>query len=244
LTEALAIIKRAIVLDSNNIGENHELRPVQLLSVLIMLKAKNGRLAQIATGEGKATIISVLAAIKALQGNKVDIITNSLILAKRDAKEKETFFNMFNIKVAHNSDDNYNFKDKKKCYDSSIDIIYGDASGFQFDILRHEYSDLGTRGDRSFKNTIAIIDEVDSMLIDDSSKIAMLADTMPGMSSLSILLTSIWQELHRIISRFQKKDGNLLYNKPLQSKDLNNKQDSNFEQTIAKIKNYIEFIRK
>jgi preprotein translocase subunit SecA len=99
---------------------------------------------------------------------------------------------MFNFKFAHNGDENYNFKDVKKCYEDEIDIIYGDASGFQFDILRHEFSNINTRGKRDFLNTFAIIDEVDSMFIDDSSKIAMLADTMPGMNALNIYLTSIW----------------------------------------------------
>lgn len=55
---------------------------------------------------------------------------------------------MFGFKVDHNGDEGYGFKDTKKCYKKDIDIIYGDAGNFQFDLLRHEYSDLGTRGDR------------------------------------------------------------------------------------------------
>jgi preprotein translocase subunit SecA len=111
---------------------------------------------------------------------------------------------MFNLIVADNSDEGYGFKDAKDCYKNKVHIIYGDASNFQFDILRHEYSGLGTRGTRNFDNTIAIIDEVDSMFIDDNSKIAMLADTMPGMSNLNIFFTTIWQELERIPIRFQE----------------------------------------
>jgi preprotein translocase subunit SecA len=49
-----------------------------------MLDAKNARLLEIATGEGKSTIISAVAVIKALQGHQVDVITSSSILAKRD----------------------------------------------------------------------------------------------------------------------------------------------------------------
>ncbi len=60
-------------------------------------------------------------------------------------------------------------------------------------MLRHEYSDLGTRGKRNLNETVAIIDEIDSMLIDDSSKIAMLADTMPGMSNLNVIFVVISQ---------------------------------------------------
>jgi preprotein translocase subunit SecA len=111
---------------------------------------------------------------------------------------------MFNLIVADNSDEGYGFIETKECYKNHVNIIYGDAANYQFDILRHEYSALGTRGTRNFDTTIAIIDEVDSMLIDDNSKIAMLADTMPGMSNLNIFFTTIWQELDRIDISFQE----------------------------------------
>jgi preprotein translocase subunit SecA len=81
-----------------------------------MIESEIGLLCQIATGEGKSTIVSVIATIKALQGYKVDVITSSLILAKRDAHEKDNFYQMFNLKVRHNGDHNYNFKDVKECY--------------------------------------------------------------------------------------------------------------------------------
>jgi preprotein translocase subunit SecA len=51
-------------------------------------KISKGIIAQIATGEGKSTIVAILAAIKALQGEKVDVITSSEVLASRDAEEK------------------------------------------------------------------------------------------------------------------------------------------------------------
>ncbi len=86
--EIIAVIKRAIEIDSRkNGGQRNELRTVQLLSILLMLDAKHARLLEIATGEGKSTIISALAVIKALQGHQVDVITSSSILAKRDVKE-------------------------------------------------------------------------------------------------------------------------------------------------------------
>jgi preprotein translocase subunit SecA len=62
----------------------------QILSCLVALSASKdqGRLLQVATGEGKSTIVSVLAIIHALKGKKVDIVTSSPVLAERDAKEK------------------------------------------------------------------------------------------------------------------------------------------------------------
>lgn len=60
--------------------------------------------------------------------------------------------------------------------------MYGDSAQFQFDTLRDEYSGLGTKNGRI--GNIAIIDEVDSMLIDDSSKIARLSSCIAGMDHI------------------------------------------------------------
>lgn len=48
----------------------------------------NGQIGQIQTGEGKTTIVSILAALKILQGKKIDIITSNSVLAAEGAKEK------------------------------------------------------------------------------------------------------------------------------------------------------------
>jgi preprotein translocase subunit SecA len=60
-----------------------------------------GRLAQIATGEGKSKIIAALSAIKALQSETVDVITSSPILAKRDAGHNRKLFTaLFGLNVS------------------------------------------------------------------------------------------------------------------------------------------------
>ena len=132
------------------------------------------------------------------------MVTSSMVLAKRDSKEKSSLFEMFNIRVYNNDDRDYNFNGVKRCYKDDVDVIYGDASNYQFDVLNDEFSGLGTRGNRSFEDTVAIFDEVDSMLIDDSSKIAMLSDTMPGMSNLNLIYTWMWQELNRISTMLRR----------------------------------------
>ena len=203
--EALAVIMRAVAIDSRRRNHNHELRDVQLFSVLMMLVSDNRRIAQISTGEGKSLIIAVLIICKVLQGFLVDVVTSSMVLAKRDLKEKSSLFKMFNIRVDNNDDKNYNFNGVKSCYKDDIDVIYGDASNYQFDILNHEFSGLGTRGNRNFENTVVIIDEADSMLIDESSKIAMLSSAMPGMNNLNPIYTCIWQELNLIPTRIEKE---------------------------------------
>ncbi|CAF4625097.1 unnamed protein product [Rotaria sp. Silwood2] len=188
IVETLAVIKRAYLLDSG-----FHLTDAQILSCIILLKVNTnkGMLLQVGTGEGKSTIIAVLAVIYALKGNKVDVITSSPVLAERDAKEKKNFYNMFNLQCSDNTDKSIYWTGPKSCYKS--EIVYGEVAQFQFDTLRTEYSQLNTLGNRKFE--VAIVDEVDSMLIDDSSKIARLATIIPGIDQLQIIYHTIWYRL-------------------------------------------------
>ncbi len=193
LSEMFAVLKRACVLQFT-----YEPRIVQLLSILLLLLGKKehrGFFAQISTGEGKSLIIAMLATIRALFHQKVDIITSSPILAKEDVEHFSTFYALFNLKTACNYDQSY-ITGLKACYQNNIDLVYGDASEFQFDLLRHEYSQLGTRGKRPLETVI--VDEVDNLLIDEGSKIAMLSTPVPSMDALTKLLSSLWSHLCKL----------------------------------------------
>lgn len=203
--EMLAVIKRA-----NELASDFEPRITQLLSSLLLLDTKDqGRLAEIATGEGKTTTIAMFAVIKALQGNKVDIVTSSPVLADFAVKEKQKFYELFNLSVACNWDEKSTQLESgfKTCY--AADIVYGDASNFQWDALRQEYEQDGTRGSRQY-NTV-IVDEVDSLLIDDVANSAQLAGLKPGFELLEPLLVACWQELTRINQGFTNIDGKIYW---------------------------------
>ena len=105
---------------------------------------------------------------------------------------------MFTLSCTDNRDKTIYLKGTKDCY--LADIVYGEMSQFQFDILRDHYSKLNTLGGRSFMT--AIVDEVDSMLIDDSSKIARLSSTVAGMDHFLALYGFIWQYLMSVKERF------------------------------------------
>ncbi|CAF4777886.1 unnamed protein product [Rotaria sp. Silwood1] len=202
IIEALAVIKQA-----NFIDTGFHLTDAQILSCLIVLNAnKNqGRLLQVGTGEGKSTIISVLAVVYALLGSTVDIITSSPVLAERDAKEKENFYSMFGLQCSHNNDKAVYLSGPKVCYRKQI--VYGEAAQFQFDTLRTEYAELNTLADR--KCDVAIVDEVDSMLIDDSSKIARLASSMSGMDQLQIIYYLLWHQLVSLQEKIIRLDNKM-----------------------------------
>ncbi len=94
--EAVIVVIKAMEL---TFGIPHD---VQILSVLLLINKKlnKGRLAQIFTGEGKSLTISLLAALKVLEGRKVDIVTSSEVLAERDAKYGFVdFFKLLDITV-------------------------------------------------------------------------------------------------------------------------------------------------
>ncbi|CAF3951800.1 unnamed protein product, partial [Didymodactylos carnosus] len=92
-------------------------------------------------------------------------------LAKPQAEQQENFYDHFGLTVSHNGKCETEIKEQYQA-----DIVYGAASDFQGDILRDEYSKLGTRSGR--KCDVAIVDEVDSMLIDGKNHIVMLSTPM------------------------------------------------------------------
>jgi len=189
--EALVVAKRAFYITTN-----YNLTNVQILTCLKTLtgRRKEGILCQVATGSGKSAIIGIISTISCLTGYKVDIYTSSSVLAERDSKEWSKFYSLFGLSSDHNGDKSSSYiSGKKTCYER--DIVYGDCSQFQFDFLRDAYSDLGTRAGRDFKSTVAIIDEVDAMLIDDSAKLARLSSTVPGTDLLQLLYFLIWDRL-------------------------------------------------
>ena len=127
---------------------------------------------QINTGEGKSLIIQFFAAYLALQGKKVDIITSNTVLADRDAEDpnKVKFYEELGLSVGCASKDQY----KKN-------IVYGDTQNFEAGILREEFKEKEVRNGRPFD--CIIVDEVDSISLDNIITMTQLTDSFPGRSS-------------------------------------------------------------
>lgn len=201
IEEIIAVADRA----NEIISEGHRLRETQKISAILALSSDDqGILEEIKTGEGKSTTISVIAIAKALKGNKVDIITSSPVLATRDAASKEGLYQLFGLSCDHNILHGYK-KGIKDCYDA--DIVYGDAATFQFDHIRHSYKNFNTRGDRRFDSSFAIVDEVDSMLLDEKDKIAKIASHNPGMEYLTPLMSMMWG---KVVSLYNEAKGEIV----------------------------------
>jgi preprotein translocase subunit SecA len=183
VNEVLAVVYRAMELT-----RNFKPHIIQILTVLMLVHKdpKVGRLAQVLTGEGKSWVIAILVAIlKITKRCKVDIVTSSEVLAKRDAKQWETFFKLLNITSSHNIDEKEGPKD---CY--THDVVYGTAHTFQADILRDEYKQAGTLNGRT--SDVIIVDEVDNMLIDEHNKSTLLSDEKHGFEKLTYVFNGIF----------------------------------------------------
>ncbi len=123
-----------------------------------------GRIAEMRTGEGKTLVSTLPAYLNALSGKSVHIVTVNDYLAKRDAEwmgKVHKFMGLTVGVVVPGMDDN----EKQIAYRS--DIVYGTNNEFGFDYLRDNLkTDLSKMVQRDL--TFAIVDEVDSILIDEA----------------------------------------------------------------------------
>nr|XP_049465269.1 uncharacterized protein LOC125906394 isoform X1 [Anopheles coluzzii]XP_049465270.1 uncharacterized protein LOC125906394 isoform X1 [Anopheles coluzzii]XP_049465271.1 uncharacterized protein LOC125906394 isoform X1 [Anopheles coluzzii] len=181
--EMLAVIDRAIELK-----RGFKLRDTQLLTILALLVNDNSTLAQVSTGEGKSLIVVATAIIKALLGEKVDIITSSSVLAQRDAVTNNDIYELFGLSAYHNCSEQ--IEERKEAY-SCNQIIYGGLGNFQRDYLFDRFYGKHVVGNRSFENVI--VDEVDSMLLDKGNNMIYLSHDIAGMDKLKSVYLFIWQ---------------------------------------------------
>jgi hypothetical protein len=196
LNEVMEVMCAAALLTFNIV-----LHQSQVLACLVFLKKRfqsdgaplKGLLFQVFTGEGKSIIIAIMAVIMVLHGYVVDVVTSSPVLAKRDSIFFRDFFRLFGMNGAHNIDP-VGYRDgEKDCYASQV--VYGEISQFQFDWLRTEYFHMKTQGKRDPDKRFLIIDEVDSVIIDDASKIARLSNSLAGFDMLFPVYHLIWEKV-------------------------------------------------
>ncbi|MFO8066481.1 MAG: preprotein translocase subunit SecA, partial [Bacteroidales bacterium] len=124
-----------------------------------------GKIAEMATGEGKTLVATLPIYLNALPGKGVHIITVNDYLAKRDSEWMGMIFEFHGLKVDCIDKHTPNSDERRKAY--LADITYGTNNEFGFDYLRDNMarnpSELVQR-----KHNYAIVDEVDSVLIDDA----------------------------------------------------------------------------
>ena len=135
--------------------------PVQLMGAIAI---HEGNIAEMKTGEGKTLASTLPAYLNALEGKGVHIVTVNEYLADRDAKEMGQLFEFLGLTVGLNTN-GLSKEEKREAYQA--DITYGTNNEFGFDYLRDNmvlYKHQMVQRPLHF----AIIDEVDSILIDEA----------------------------------------------------------------------------
>lgn len=179
------------------------LRDTQKLVVLLTLMNDKNLLAQVATGEGKTLIIATLCIIKCLCGEKLDIVTSCSVLAKRDAESEPPkgnidLYTLFGVRIGHICTEDI---DQRIQVFNNSDVIYGDLSSFQRDYLLDRFYGKNILGTRIFENVI--VDEVDSMLLDNGNNMLYLSHDIPNMDKLQSLYVFLWQRVNRPINTME-----------------------------------------
>ena len=172
LSSCLAVTSMALYLSKKYWPLNTQLVSYCLL-VTHRTKQK-GRLLEILTGEGKSGVIAMVAATYALLGRTVDIVTSSPVLSQRDAEKWRPFYSSMKLEVGCNVEDNT--KEDTTCYECPI--VYGTVETFARDILKTEFLINDVRKGRNCD--IVIVDEVDSMLIDQGVQCTYLSHDVPS----------------------------------------------------------------
>ena len=178
-----------------------KMRPfdVQLIGGIIL---HQGKIAEMATGEGKTLVATMPAYLNALSGSSVHIVTVNDYLAKRDRYWMGGIYEFLGLKVGLIQHD-MRIDERKKAYQA--DMTYGTNNEFGFDYLRDNMAvrleDVVQRG-----YDFAIVDEVDSILIDE-------ARTPLIISGPSDESTKIYQQVNRIATRLQEEVDYKIYEK-------------------------------
>lgn len=165
---------------------------VQLMGGIVL---HQGKIAEMKTGEGKTLVATLPAYLNALTGRGVHIITVNDYLAKRDAEWMGPIYRSLNLKVAYllnGMDDS----ERKRAYQA--DVLYGTNSEFGFDYLRdnmkYSLEDMVQRD-----HYYAIIDEVDSILIDEARTPLIISGPSEESTDLYYYIDEIVRKLKRDI---------------------------------------------
>ena len=146
---------------------------VQLFGGIVL---HQGKIAEMATGEGKTLVATCPVFLNALTGNGVHVVTVNDYLAKRDSEWMGPLYMFHGLSVDCIDKHEPNSKSRRKAYE--CDITFGTNNEFGFDYLRDNMvvseEDLVQR-----KHHYAIVDEVDSVLIDDARTPLIISGPVP-----------------------------------------------------------------
>ncbi len=187
LVEAFAVVREASV---RTLGLRHF--DVQLVGGVVL---NSGKIAEMKTGEGKTLVATLPACLNAVAGIPVHIVTVNDYLARRDAEWMGKIYDFLGLSVGVIVS-GQEPAEKRAAYQS--DIVYGTNNEFGFDYLR---DNMAFTADDRFQSGLgfAIVDEVDSILIDEARTPLIISG--PAEES-----TGLYTRINKIAPRLQRRE--------------------------------------
>ena len=183
LPEAFATVREAA---KRTLGERHYV--VQLVGGMVL---HEGKIAEMKTGEGKTLVSTLAVYLNALEGKGVHVVTVNDYLAKRDAAWMGQIYDFLGLSVGcivHGLIDD----ERRAAYDS--DVTYGTNNEYGFDYLRDNMKfELKSMVQRPFG--FAIVDEVDSILVDEARTPLIISGPTEASSDLYMALDKLIPKL-------------------------------------------------
>jgi len=187
LPEAFAVVREA---GQRSLGMRHF--DVQLIGGMVL---HEGKIAEMRTGEGKTLVATLPAYLNALTGHSVHLVTVNDYLAGRDANWMGPLYNFLGMSVGVIQSGQMP-QQKREAY--SADIIYGTNNEFGFDYLRDNMA--FTREDKmQGELAFAIVDEVDSILIDEARTPLIISGASEDSSEL-------YKRINKLIPSLQEEN--------------------------------------
>ncbi len=163
---------------------------VQLVGGMVLHR---GKIAEMRTGEGKTLVATLPVFLNALAGHSVHIVTVNDYLARRDAQWMGAIYDFLGISVGVVVPNMAN-EEKRDAY--ACDVVYGTNNEFGFDYLRDNMAFLGNLRVQG-KLTYAIVDEVDSILIDEARTPLIISGAAEDSTALYAQMNKIVPNLKR-----------------------------------------------
>ena len=200
LPESFALVREAA---RRTLGERHY--DVQILGGLIL---HQGKIAEMKTGEGKTLVSTLPAYLNSLDGKGVHIVTVNDYLAKRDSEWMGKIYNFLGLKTGCITSD-LEEDLRKKNYEA--DITYATNNELGFDYLRDNMKyDLENLVQRNYN--FCIVDEVDSILIDESRTPLIISGRLEDKNNLYLLADEFIKKLNPKDYELDEKNKNAILN--------------------------------
>jgi preprotein translocase subunit SecA len=198
IPESFALVREAA---KRTLGERHY--NVQLAGGLIL---HSGKIAEMKTGEGKTLVSTLPAYLNSLEGKGVHIVTVNDYLAKRDSEWMGKVFSYLGIStgcITNNLDDNI----RKKNYKNDITYATNNELGFDYlrDNMKYDLEDMVQRS-----HNFCIVDEVDSILIDESRTPLVISGKLEDKTTLYITSNELIKHLQKNDYELDEKNKNVI----------------------------------